>query len=81
MAIAVNVASNDRSWHIASFSCAAKFVGYWTNNGQRSVLGLNGSAAIDQSATSDTVYCSLMEIFTGFLSVARLQNPPAIGRG
>jgi hypothetical protein len=36
---------------------------------------------IDPSATSDTVYCSLMEIFTGFLSVARLQNPPAIGRG
>src|ERR1035441_9061508 len=25
-----------RDWHFASFRCVAKFVGYWTNNGQRS---------------------------------------------
>jgi hypothetical protein len=29
-------------WHIASFRCAAKLVVYWTNNGQRAALGLNG---------------------------------------
>jgi hypothetical protein len=34
-------------WHIASFRCAAKFVAYWTNNGQRSARRLNGSAAND----------------------------------
>jgi hypothetical protein len=39
-------------WHIASFRCAAKLVGYWTNNGQRSARALTGSAAIDQKATS-----------------------------
>src|ERR1017187_2298286 len=34
-------------WHIASFRCAAKLVAYWTNNGERSGLVLNGSVAID----------------------------------
>jgi hypothetical protein len=36
-----------RFWHFASFRCVAKFVGYWTNNGQRSARRLNGSAAND----------------------------------
>src|SRR5450759_4766453 len=35
-----------RFWHIASFRCAAKLVGYWTNNGQRPARTLTGSAAI-----------------------------------
>jgi hypothetical protein len=34
-------------WHKADIRCAAKFVGYWTNNGQRSVLTLDGYAAND----------------------------------
>jgi hypothetical protein len=38
-------------WYIASFRCAARLVAYWTNNGHRSALGLNGSAANDSSAT------------------------------
>jgi hypothetical protein len=45
-----------RYWHIAAFRCAAKFVGYWTNNGQRSVLTLDGYAANDPTATS-AVHC------------------------
>ena len=42
---------NVRFWHIASFRCAAKFVAYWTNNGQRSARRLNGSATNDPSRT------------------------------
>jgi hypothetical protein len=30
---------------------APGFVAYWTNNGQRAALGLNGSAAIDPKRT------------------------------
>jgi len=30
-----NQACNVGFWHIASFRCAAKLVGYWTNNGHR----------------------------------------------
>jgi hypothetical protein len=41
---------------IASFRCAAKLVGYWTNNGQKSARTLTGSAAIDPSATL-AVHC------------------------
>ena len=41
-----------RFWHIATFRCAAKFVAYWTNNGQRAVLGLNGSVANDPNRSS-----------------------------
>ena len=36
-----------RLWHFASFRCAAKLVGYWTNNGQRAARRLNGSVAND----------------------------------
>jgi hypothetical protein len=46
-----------RYWHIASFCCVAKFGRYWTNNGQRSVLTLDGYAANDPSATL-AVRCS-----------------------
>ena len=38
---------NDRFWHIADKPTAPAFVGYWTNNGQRSARGLNGSVAND----------------------------------
>jgi hypothetical protein len=63
-----------------TFAAAQHFVRYWSNSGQPWILARDGLSANDPSATSDAVYCSLMEIFTGFLSVARLQNPPAIGR-
>jgi hypothetical protein len=43
-------------WHIASFRCAAQFVGYWTNNGQRAELALIRSAANDPTATL-AVHC------------------------
>jgi hypothetical protein len=33
--------------HLADKPTAFAFVAYWTNNGQRAALGLNGSAAID----------------------------------
>src|ERR1035437_3444744 len=39
------------SWHVASFCCAAKFVAYWTNNGQRVAQGLNRYAANDPKRT------------------------------
>jgi hypothetical protein len=35
------------SWHIAAFAAVRLFGRYWTNSGQRSVLGLDHSAAID----------------------------------
>jgi hypothetical protein len=57
-------ACNVGFWHIASFRCAAKFVGYWTNNGQRSVLTLDGYAAIDPTATL-AVHCG-NDFYTGF---------------
>jgi hypothetical protein len=37
---------------IASFRCAAKLVGYWTNNGQRLALSPDGSVVIDPQQTS-----------------------------
>ena len=40
-----------RLWHIAAFRRAAKLVAYWTNNGQGSVLTLDGYAAIDPERT------------------------------
>ena len=39
-----------RDWHKADNPTVPAFVGYWTNNGQRSALGLNGSAANDPLA-------------------------------
>src|ERR1039458_4578153 len=37
--------------HLADNPTAPVFVGYWTNNGQRSALGPNRYAAIDPKAT------------------------------
>jgi hypothetical protein len=37
--------------HKADKTAAPAFVGYWTNIGQRSALALNGSVAIDPTAT------------------------------
>ena len=34
-------------WHLTDKPTAPEFVAYWTNNGQRSVVALNGSAAND----------------------------------
>ena len=34
-------------WHFADKPTAPSFVGYWTNNGHRSALGLYASAAND----------------------------------
>ena len=31
-----------RYWHLADNPTVPAFVGYWTNNGQRAVLGRNG---------------------------------------
>jgi len=42
-----NQARNVAYWHLAPFRCVAKLVVYWTNNGQRSALALNGSVAND----------------------------------
>src|ERR1017187_6886341 len=42
--------------HIADKTAAPAFVGYWTNIGQRSALALNGSLAIDPTATL-AVHC------------------------
>jgi hypothetical protein len=36
-----------RKWPISDKPTALAFVGYWTNNGQRSARRLNGSATID----------------------------------
>jgi hypothetical protein len=38
-------------WHLADIPAAPAFVRYWTNNGQRATLGLNGSAANDPKQT------------------------------
>src|SRR5450759_1659512 len=38
-------------WHIAAFAATQHFVAYWSNNGQRSGLALNGSAANDPKRT------------------------------
>jgi len=43
-------------WHFAAFRCAAKLVAYWANNGHRSALALDGSAANDPQRTS-AVHC------------------------
>src|ERR1019366_6036368 len=59
-------ARNVRSWHFASFRCVAKFVGYWTNNGQRLALGPDGSAAIDPKQTSRTRWRRLIDLRYGF---------------
>jgi hypothetical protein len=45
------VVANVRLWHLTDKSTAPGFVAYWTNNGQRSALGLDLSAAIDPYAT------------------------------
>jgi len=42
------------SWHLTDKPPAPEFVAYWTNNGQKAVLGLDLSAAIDPSATFAT---------------------------
>ena len=53
--VATSLISNQSAdvgyWHVAAFRCAAKSVGYWTNNGQRSVLTLDGYAAKDPKRT------------------------------
>jgi hypothetical protein len=36
---------------MTAFAALQTFVGYWTNNGQKAAQRLNGSAAIDPSAT------------------------------
>jgi hypothetical protein len=38
-------------WHLTDKPPAPEFVAYWTNNGQKAVLGLDLSAAIDPLAT------------------------------
>jgi hypothetical protein len=40
------------SWHLTDKPPAPEFVAYWTNNGQKAVLGLDLSAAIDPKRTS-----------------------------
>jgi hypothetical protein len=40
-----------RYWHFADKPTAPGFVAYWTNNGQRAALGLNGSVADDPNET------------------------------
>jgi len=45
-----------RDWHFAAFAALQKFVAYWTNNGQRTTLGLNKYAANDPTATL-AVHC------------------------
>jgi len=45
-----------RYWHLADNPTVPAFVGYWTNNGQRAELGLNGSAAIDPYRPSNLPY-------------------------
>jgi hypothetical protein len=40
-----------RFWHLTDKPTAPSFVAYWTNNGQRSVLTLDGYAAIDPKQT------------------------------
>jgi hypothetical protein len=51
-----NQARNVAYWHIAAFAAPQKFVAYWTNNGQRAALALNGSAANDPTAAL-AVHC------------------------
>src|ERR1039458_658909 len=43
-------------WHLTDKPPAPEFVRYWTNNGQRAVGGLIGSAANDPTATL-AVHC------------------------
>jgi hypothetical protein len=43
-------------WHLADNPTAPVFVRYWSNNGQRVVLALNGSVANDTTATL-AVHC------------------------
>src|SRR5450756_2879972 len=38
-----------RFWHLASFRCAAKFVRYWSNSGQRWILARDGLSAFVES--------------------------------
>ena len=45
-----------RFWHFADKPTVADFVAYWGNNGQKSVLTLDGYAAIDPTATL-AVHC------------------------
>jgi len=39
-------------WHLTDKPTAPIFVAYWTNNGQKSAQGLNGSAAFDPKQSS-----------------------------
>jgi hypothetical protein len=45
-----------RDWHLTDKPPAPEFVAYWTNNGQKAVLGLDLSAAIDPERTL-AVHC------------------------
>ena len=47
--------ANARSWHLSDKPTAPEFVAYWTNNGQRSELALDGSAANDPTRTSGLI--------------------------
>jgi len=38
-------------WHLTDKPPTPEFVAYWTNNGQKAVLGLDLSAAIDPKRT------------------------------
>jgi hypothetical protein len=51
-----NQAPNVAYWHFAALAAPQNLGRYWTNNGQRAALALNGSAAIDPSATL-AVHC------------------------
>src|SRR5450759_2270104 len=48
---------HSRDWHLADKRALALNGRYWTNNGQRSALGLNGSEVNDPTATSAAQVC------------------------
>ena len=59
-----------RYWHLASFRCAAKFVRYWSNSGQRSAPVLNGPVANDPKQTSATGELNKMPLTKPTLTAA-----------
>jgi hypothetical protein len=63
-------------WHIADKPTGPSFVGYWTNNGQRTALGLIGSAANDPKRTLDLI--SVLGQLCSLLSVVRSENSAAM---
>jgi hypothetical protein len=46
-----NQACDVAYWHLVDKPTAPAFVRYWTNNGQRATLGLDGSVANDPKQT------------------------------